>query len=144
LLFVFTRVGTYVQHGSKFCFVVLLLLGVTVIAQNIALLSNFTMHSAALPRQPCSAVRPISTGFDALARSAVTALYYSGRSPNLFFSNFTMLSLCVTKLHERAAALTGLNLFLVQFHYLHAHTADQQTGSNLFSCSYVELLHHNF
>jgi hypothetical protein len=45
----FTRVGTYVQRGSKFCFVVvvLLLLGVTVIAQNIALLANFTMHSAA-------------------------------------------------------------------------------------------------
>jgi hypothetical protein len=50
--FVFTRVGTYVQRGSKFCFVVVvvvvvLLLGVTVIAQNIALLANFTMHSAA-------------------------------------------------------------------------------------------------
>jgi hypothetical protein len=46
---VFTRFGTYVQRGSKFCFVVvlLLLLGVTVIAQNIALLANFTMHSAA-------------------------------------------------------------------------------------------------
>jgi hypothetical protein len=45
---IFTRVGTYVQRGSKFCFVVvLLLLGVTVIAQNIALLANFTMHSAA-------------------------------------------------------------------------------------------------
>jgi hypothetical protein len=44
----FTRVGTYVQRGSKFCFVVVvLLLGVTVIAQNIALLANFTMHSAA-------------------------------------------------------------------------------------------------
>jgi hypothetical protein len=74
---------------------------VTVIAQNIALLSNFTMHSAALlgslawqlcpaalpgslARQLCLAVRPISTGFDAraLARSAVTALYYISRSPN--------------------------------------------------------------
>jgi hypothetical protein len=43
----FTRVGTYVQRGSKFCFVVVVLLGVTVIAQNIALLANFTMHSAA-------------------------------------------------------------------------------------------------
>jgi hypothetical protein len=42
---------------------------------------------AALPgslaQQTCPAVRPISTGFDAaLARSAVTALYYSGTSPN--------------------------------------------------------------
>jgi hypothetical protein len=56
---VFTRVGTYVQRGSKFCFVVVVVLGVTVIAQNIAFLSNFTMHSAALlgslARQPCPA-----------------------------------------------------------------------------------------
>jgi hypothetical protein len=35
-----TRVGTYVQRGSKFCFVVLVV-GVTDIAQNTALLSNF-------------------------------------------------------------------------------------------------------
>jgi hypothetical protein len=54
-----------------------------VIAQNIALLSYFTMHSAALPGS-------LARLFDqfrpdlmrALARSAVTALYYSGRSPN--------------------------------------------------------------
>jgi hypothetical protein len=48
------------RRGSMFCFVVLL--GVTVIAQNIALLSNFTMHSVALPgslaRQPCPAALP--------------------------------------------------------------------------------------
>jgi hypothetical protein len=49
LVQLFTRVGTYVQRGSKFCFVVVVVLGVTVFAQNIALLSNFTMHSAALP-----------------------------------------------------------------------------------------------
>jgi hypothetical protein len=63
---IFTRVGTYVQRGSKFCFVVVLVLvvvlGVTVIAQNIAFLSNFTMHSAALlgslARQPCTACVP--------------------------------------------------------------------------------------
>jgi hypothetical protein len=69
--YIFTRVGTFVQRGSKFCFVVALL-GVRGIAQNIALLSNFTMHSAALPgsltRQPCPAARPISTVFDAHAR----------------------------------------------------------------------------
>jgi hypothetical protein len=96
---VFTRVGTYVQRGSMFCFVLLLLLlGVRVIAQNISLLSTFTMHSAALPgslarqpcpaalpgslarqpcpgslaRQPCPAVRLISTGFDARARSLLS------------------------------------------------------------------------
>jgi hypothetical protein len=65
-------------------------------------LSNFTMHSAALPgilarqacpaalhgrlaQQPCPAVRPISTGFDARARSLRshrTVLHCSGRSPN--------------------------------------------------------------
>jgi hypothetical protein len=125
---IFTRVGTYVQRGSKFCFVVVLVvvvLGVTVIAQNIAFLSNFTMHSAALlgslalhacpaalpgslSRQPCPAAIPGSLArqpctacvsgsldrqFDqfrpdlmrALARSAVTALYYSGRSLNCPF-----------------------------------------------------------
>jgi hypothetical protein len=109
----------YVQRGSKFCFV-LLLLGVTVIAQNIALLSNFTMHSGAflgsLPRQPCPAAlpgslarqlcpvaRPTLTGFDARARS--------------LRSHRTVLHWQVTKLHELAAVLTGLNLFLVQFHH---------------------------
>jgi hypothetical protein len=75
------------------------------IAQNIALLSNFTMHSAALSgslsrqhiaRQPCSAVRPISTGFDARAR---------------LLRHRTVLQWQVTKLHARAAVLTGLNLF---------------------------------
>jgi hypothetical protein len=29
------------------------------------------------------------------------------------------------------------------FHYLHERAAVQQKGSNLFSCSYVDLLHHN-
>jgi hypothetical protein len=91
-----------------------------VIAQNIALLSYFTMHSAALPgslarqpcpaalpgslaRQPCPAVRSISTGFDAGARS--------------LRSHRTVLQWQVTKLHARAAVLNGLNLFLVQFHH---------------------------
>jgi hypothetical protein len=63
---------------------------------------------AAMPRQPCPAVRPISTGFDARARS----LYlWSLRSHR------TVLQWQVTKLHARAAVLTGLNLFLVQFHH---------------------------
>jgi hypothetical protein len=60
-----TRVGTYVQRGSKFCFVVVLLVvGVTDIAQNTALLSNFTMLSAyctiacTFARQPCPAALP--------------------------------------------------------------------------------------
>jgi hypothetical protein len=78
-MLIFTRVSTYVQRVSKFCFVVVLLLlvGVTDIAQNTALLSNFTMLSAyctiactfawqqwpaALPgslaRQPCPAALP--------------------------------------------------------------------------------------
>jgi hypothetical protein len=71
---IFTRVGTYVQRGSKFCFVVVVvLLGVTVIAQNIALLANFTIiqqpSSAALlsslARQPSSAALP---NFDRISR----------------------------------------------------------------------------
>jgi hypothetical protein len=72
---------------------------------------------AALPgslaRQPCPAalLGSLARQFDqfrpdlmcALACSTVTLLYYSGRS--------------VTKLHARAAVLTDLNLFLVQFHH---------------------------
>jgi hypothetical protein len=61
----FTRVGTYVQRGSKFCFVVLVVLvGVTDIAQNTALLSNFTMLPAyctiayTFARQSCPAALP--------------------------------------------------------------------------------------
>jgi hypothetical protein len=54
----------YVQRGSKFCFVLLVLVGVTDIAQNTALLSNFTMLSAyctvtcSLARQPCQQALP--------------------------------------------------------------------------------------
>jgi hypothetical protein len=61
---IFTRVGTYVQRGSQFCFVVLLVLEVTDIAQNTALLSNFTMLSSyctiacTFARQPCPAALP--------------------------------------------------------------------------------------
>jgi hypothetical protein len=61
-------VGTYVQRGSNIGFVVVLLVGVTDIAQNTALLSNYTMLSAyctiactfagSLARQPCPAALP--------------------------------------------------------------------------------------
>jgi hypothetical protein len=61
-----------------------------VIAQNIALLSYFTMHSAAL-------LGSLAQVFDR--------------------SHHTVLQWQVTKLHARAAVLTGLNLFLVQFHH---------------------------
>jgi hypothetical protein len=92
-------VGTYVQRGSKYCFVVVLLgtlvriLHFRPISPYFQLLSILChcMHvtlPGSLARQPCPIVRPILTGFD--ARAAV-----------------------------------------------------QQTGSNLFSCSYVDLLHHN-
>jgi hypothetical protein len=117
---IFTRVGTYVQRGSKFCFVVVLLGADTLlkflnycpispcIQQPCPAALPGSLALAALPgslarqpcpaalpgslalaallgslaRQLCPAVRPISTGFDARARSAVTALYYIGRSPN--------------------------------------------------------------
>jgi hypothetical protein len=83
-----------------------------VIAQNIAFHHAFSSLArqpcpAALPgslaRQPCLAVRPISTGFDARARS--------------LRSHRTVLQWQVTKLRARAAVLTGLNLFVVRFCY---------------------------
>jgi hypothetical protein len=102
-------------------------------SQNIALLSNFTMHSAALlgslAQQPCPAVRPISTEFDARARSAVTALYYSGRSPNCMRA----LLHCPDRFKLVFSPISPF------FYYLSARAAVQQTGSNLFSCSYVDL-----
>jgi hypothetical protein len=163
----FTRVGTYVQRGSMFCFVALVVL---VLADTLLRILHYCpispcfQHIAPLHAPlPCSlapAVRPISTRFDARAR--------------WLRSHRTVLHWQVTKLHARVAVLTGLNLFLVQFHhafimchqtacarcctnrfklvfcpispcfhYLHARAAVQQTGSNLFSCSYVDLLHHN-
>jgi hypothetical protein len=119
LVFFFTRVGTYVQRGSKFCFVVVVVVVVLLLVVGeslikillylpicsispcfrhcskycIIILFHHAFSSLArqpcpaglpgsLARQPCPAVRSISTGFDAGARSAVTALYYSGRSPN--------------------------------------------------------------
>jgi hypothetical protein len=110
---IFTRVGTYVQRGSKFCFVVLLGADTLLKFLHYCPISPCIQQPcpAALPQprpgslapQPCSAVRPISTGFDALAP----------QSPHC-----TTLQWQVTKLHARAAAvLTGLNLFLVQFHH---------------------------
>jgi hypothetical protein len=140
---IFTRVGTYVQRGSKFCFVVVVVLLVVVLADTLIRILHYCtispcfqhfapLHAAlpgslarepcpaALPgslvrqpcpaallgslaRQPCPAVRPISTGFDARAR--------------LLCSHRTVLQWQVTKLHARAAVLTDLNLFLVQFHH---------------------------
>jgi hypothetical protein len=140
---IFTRVGTYVQRGSKFCFVVVVVvvLGVTVIAQNIAFLSNFTMHSAALlgslARQPCPAAlhcmrarQPCPAAFPgSLARQPCTACVsgsldrqFDQFRPDLMrararslCSHRTVLQWQVTKLHARAAVLTGLSLFLVNF-----------------------------
>jgi hypothetical protein len=120
---VFTRVGTYVQRGSMFCFVVLVL--VLVLADTLLRILHYCpispcfqhiiapLHTAlpgslaraslaafrALARQPCARlpgsccpdkseqvqqnITPdTSTGFDACARSTITALYYSGWSPN--------------------------------------------------------------
>jgi hypothetical protein len=146
----FTRVGTYVQRGSKFCFVVVVFLGADTLLKFLhycpispciqqpcpaalpgslarqpcpaalpgsiarqpcpaALPGSLARQpcSAALPgsltRQPCPAVRPILTGFIARARS--------------LRSHRSVLQWQVTKLQARAAVLTGLNLFLVQFHH---------------------------
>jgi hypothetical protein len=133
----FTRVGTYVQRGSKFCFVVVVFLGADTLLKFLhycpispciqqpcpaALPGSLARQPcpAALPgsiarqpcpaampgsltRQPCPAVRPILTGFIARARS--------------LRSHRSVLQWQVTKLQARAAVLTGLNLFLVQFHH---------------------------
>jgi hypothetical protein len=82
-----------------------------------------------LARQPGPAVRPILTGFIARARSLRT--------------HRSVLQWQVTKLHARAAVLTGKLVFSPIspcFQYLHARAAVQQTGSNLFSCSYSDLI----
>jgi hypothetical protein len=58
---IFTRVGTYVQRGSKFCFVVVLLLGKSLvkILLYLPILFNFTMLSSLIkilhycPISPC-------------------------------------------------------------------------------------------
>jgi hypothetical protein len=75
LYFNFTRIGTYIQRGSKICFVVVVVVEVIDIAQNTALLSNFhhafsILHHcmqlcpAALPdslaRQPLPTALPVS------------------------------------------------------------------------------------
>jgi hypothetical protein len=77
-----------------------------VIAQIIALFSYFTMHSAALlgslARQPCPAALTGSLDqvFDQFRLDLMHALR----------SHRTVLQWQVTKLHARAAVLTGLNL----------------------------------
>jgi hypothetical protein len=195
---VFTRVGTYVQRGSKFCFVVLVVLvGVTDIAQNTALLSNFTMLSAyctiastfarqycpaALPgslarqpcpaalscslvrqpcpaaltaslpgsfawqpcpgsltRQPCSAVRPISTAFDALARSLARSLAMQSLHCATVASHQTACARCCP---DRLKLV--FSPISPCFHYLHARAAVLQTGLNLFSCSYEDIINAQF
>jgi hypothetical protein len=69
LILVFTRVGTYVQHGSKFCFVVLVVVADTLIRiLHFRPISPCFQHiaplHAALPRtlaqQPCPAALPSS------------------------------------------------------------------------------------
>jgi hypothetical protein len=115
----FTRVGTYVQRGSMFCFVALVVL---VLADTLLRILHYCpispcfQHIAPLHAPlPCSlapAVRPISTRFDARAR--------------WLRSHRTVLHWQVTKLHARVAVLTGLNLFLVQFH--HAFIMCHQTA----------------
>jgi hypothetical protein len=143
---IFTRVGTYVQRGSKFCFVVLVL----VVADTLIRLLHFRpispcfqhiiapLHTAlpgslaraslaafcALAGQPWVRLHgsccpdkseqvqqnitpDTSTGFDACARARARSLH----------NHRTVLQWQVTKLHARAAVLTGLNLFLVQFHH---------------------------
>jgi hypothetical protein len=181
---IFTRVGTYVQRGSMFCFVVLVLVGTDTLIrilhycpispcfqhifaplhtalrplswQPCARLPGSLARACpaallALARQPCARCCPdkseqvqqnitpdTSTGFDACARSLARSL--APQSPH-----------CTTVAgHQTACARCcpdGFKLVFspisLCFHYLHERAAVQQKGSNLFSCSYVDLLHHN-
>jgi hypothetical protein len=135
----YPRFFTRVQRGSKFCFVVLLL-GVTVIAQNIALLSNFTMHSAALlgslARQPCTTGFPSSLARQpcpaalpgSLARQPCPAALpgslarqFDQFRPNLMCALAPQSPLCTTLAgHQTACARCcpdRFKLVLVQFHH---------------------------
>jgi hypothetical protein len=121
---------------------------------------------AALPRQPCSAALfgSLSWQFDqfrpdlmrSLARSAVTALYYSAVAghqtasvrccPDGFKLVFSPISPCFHYVSPNACARCCTDRFKLVFspispcfHYFHARAAVQQTGLNLFSCSYADL-----
>jgi hypothetical protein len=88
---------------------------------NLQLLSNLQL----------SIFRPISTGFDQFhhARQPCPAALLGSlaRQFDQFRTGFVFspISPC---------------FHYLRFHYLHARAAVQQTGSNLFSCSYVDLL----
>jgi hypothetical protein len=150
-LLLFTRVGTYVQRGSKFCFVVVLLLGVgeslIKILLYLPILFSFTMPFVILKilhycpispciQQPCSAALPNS-----LARQ------FDQFRPNLMRALAPQSPHCTTVAgHQTACARCCPDRFKLVFspispffYYLSARAAVQQTGSNLFSCSYVDL-----
>jgi hypothetical protein len=66
---IFTRVGTYIQRGSKFCFVgvlLVLLLGATLVRIHYGPISPCFQHIAPMPsnlaRQPCPAALSCSLG----------------------------------------------------------------------------------
>jgi hypothetical protein len=147
----FTRVGTYVQRGSKFCFVVVLLVVVgeslIKILLYLPILFNFTMLSSLLKilhycpispciQQPCPAGLPgsLARRFDQFRPDLMRAL--APQSPH-----------CTTVAgHQTACARCCPDRFKLVFspispcfHFLHARAAVQQTGSNMFSCSYVDL-----
>jgi hypothetical protein len=137
-----------------FCFVVVLVVLVLVLVladtllriQHYCPISPCFQHIAplhaplpcSLARQPCPAVRPISTGFDARVLTGLNLL-------------LVQLHHAFIMCHQTACARCCTDRFKLVFcpispcfHYLHARAAVQQTGSNLFSCSYVDLLHLNY
>jgi hypothetical protein len=140
---IFTCVGTYVQRGSKFCFVVVLLV---LVAANLLRILHFRPISpcfqllsilchcihvtlpGSLARQPCPTALPgsLARQFDqfrpdlmrALARSAVTALYYTAVAghqtacarcccPDRFKLVFSPISPCFHYLHALRALLSS-------------------------------------
>jgi hypothetical protein len=91
---------------------------------------------ACIARQPCPAAFPGS-----LARQPCT----SSLAPAALHQQPCTSSLARQPCLAVRPILTGFVFSPISpcFHYLHARAAVLQTGSNLFSCSFVELLHHN-
>jgi hypothetical protein len=94
-----TRVGTYVQRGSKFCFVVVLLvLLVVVVGESLIKILHYCPISPCI-QQPCPAALTgsLDRQFDQFRPDMMRSLG----------SHHTVLQWQVTKLHARAAVLTG-------------------------------------
>jgi hypothetical protein len=98
----------YVHRGSKFCFVVLLLLGATLVRIHYCLISPCFQHIAPLPgsllRQPCINITSLITG----RRPAELQAFY-GRGPACsiayFYRQFSFFKLSLQLTRHSIAIL---------------------------------------